>query len=269
MAVQDVVDIVLEYCQDGEETFRNRRGVQAVVVVRDVIELLRRELGAQLDFNALWADFQDAPRQTAPELSGALEALVEADPGFAEGLDALLHEFYATRSAAEPRPTEPEEVPPAPEPPVQEEEEPGPRRHTDEAGEGAYLYGNVPAGATEVGERPDLEPEGLGVNRRHDAVNADVGALFDQLRTTVGEELPLADAVRRHLTVHLERLQAELALGDDADEDSVVYHLRRIGALDPDVLDLVLTGLRHTGSRAHGTLERAIRDAAREGGDQG
>ncbi len=269
MAVQDVIDILLEYCQDGEETFRDRRGAQAVVVVRDVIDLLRRERGGQRDVDARRADFEDAPRQTAPDLSGALEALVEADPGFADRLDALLQEFYATRPAAEPRPGEPEDVLAAPEAPVQEEEEPRPRRHTDEAGEGAYLYGNVPAGATDIGERPDLEPEVVEVDRRLDALNADVRALFDQLHTTVREELSLADAVRRHLTVHLEGLQAQLALGDDADEDSVVYHLRRIGALDPDVLDLVLTGLRHSRSRAHGTLQRAIRRVAQDRGDQG
>lgn len=260
MPIPDVIDILLEYCQDGQETFRQRRGAEAVVVVRDIIDLLRGALGAQLDFDALWADFQAAPRQTAPELSGALEALVEADPGFADKLDAGLREFYATGRPDAPAPAEPEPVEPAK--PSVEEAQQQPRRHTDDAGEGAYLYGNVPGGTADVGERPDLEPDILDVHRRLDALSFDVRALFDQLHTTIREGLSLDDDIRLILAAQLDQLQAQLALGEDADEDRVVHHLRRIGQIEPDLLDLVLIGLRHTQGEAHGVVQGAIRRVA-------
>ncbi len=39
-------------------------------------------------------------------------------------------------------------------------------------------------------------------------------------------------------------------------------HLRRIGEADPDVLELVLTGLRHTRSEAQAFVQSAIERAS-------
>ncbi len=86
----------------------------------------------------------------------------------------------------------------------------------------------------------------------------DVQQLFERLQITVRDDPDLDDQTRRQLTAGLEDLQVELMLGDDADEDRVVSHLRAIGRLDIDVLDLVLSGLRHTRSQARGLIERAI-----------
>jgi hypothetical protein len=105
MAVEDIVTILADYCEDGEETFRELRGPEAVIAVRDLIDLIEGELSGQLEYDALWAEFEAAPRQTAPDLSGALEAMIEADPGLADKLEALLNEYHvASRPAGAERP---------------------------------------------------------------------------------------------------------------------------------------------------------------------
>jgi len=270
MAVADVVDILMEYCEDGEETFRDRHGAEAAIAVQDIVDVLQGELGGQLDYDNLWSEFEAAPRETAPDLSGALEALVEADPGLASKLEALLEEYYATSRPVGPEvgeelpQVEASEFVPRKEPRI-EEQEAEPLGHTDEAGEGTYLYGNVRAGGDVTVERTlELGSDVLDVRRELEMLSFDVHELFEQLHITVGQELDLDDETREQLNSELEELEVELMLGEDASEDRVVEYLRAIGATDPDVLGLVLSGLRHTRTKSEGLVERAMRRATGE-----
>ena len=274
MAVADVVTVLMEYCEDGEETFRELHGPEAVIALRDVVDAMEEELGTQgqLEFEALWRDFEAAPRETAPELTGALEALSEADPGFAEKLEALLEEYYATSRPVGPT-TVGDEVPQAEvsefvprEETRVEEEETEPLGHADEAGEGTYLYGNVRAGAeTGVEKGVELSPDVLDVRREMEMLSLDVEELFEQLQVTVEEELALNEETRTELSEALEELEVELMLGEEADEERIVALLREVGEIDPGVLELVLSGLRHTRSRAEGLVETAARELRRGG----
>ena len=266
MAVADVVKVLMEYCEDGEETFRDLHGPEAMIAVRDVVDALEEELGTQgqLEYEALWSDFEAAPRETAPELTGALEALAEADPGFAEKLETLLEDYYATS-----RPMGPavgDEVPQAEvsefvprEETRVEEQDAETLGHADEAGEGTYLYGNVRAGS-EVGVEKAVEPgpDVLNVRRELEMLSFDVEELFEQLQVTVDEELELNQETRKELSEVLKELEVELMLGDEADEERVVALLRELGEIDPGFLELVLSGLEHTQSQAEGLVERAI-----------
>jgi hypothetical protein len=274
MAVGDVVTILMEYCEDGEETFRDLHGPEAVIAVRDVVDALEEELGTQgqLEYEALWAEFEDAPRETAPELTGALEALVEADPGFAEQLETLLEDYYATSrplgSAVgdEVPQAEVSEFVPREEVRV-EEEETEPLSHTGEAGPGTYLYGNVRAGSeVAVDKAVEPGPEVLDVRRELEMLSVDVEELFEQLQVTVDEELEMDDEMRAELSGALEELQVELMLGEDADEERIVALLRRVGEIDPDFLELVLSGLRHTRSRATAEWETRGQGEGENGG---
>jgi predicted amino acid racemase len=47
MAVADVVMVLMEYCEDGEETFRERHGPGAAIAVRDVVDAMEEELGTR------------------------------------------------------------------------------------------------------------------------------------------------------------------------------------------------------------------------------
>ncbi len=273
MAVADVVTVLMEYCEDGEETFRDLRGPEAVIAVQEVIDLLQRELGGQLDYGPLWDEFEAAPRQTAADLTGALEAMIEADPGLADKLEVLLEAYYATSqpvgsTTGDSMPeSEASQFVPREDARI-ESHEAEPRRHTDEAGEGTYLYGNVRAGDVTVEKALELGGDVLDgmasipVRRELDVLSFDVAQLFDQLRTTVRQEPALSDETRAELRQELDGLEAELMLGDETDQDRLVEHLRRVGDLDPDFLELLLTGLRHTRSEAQLVVENAIQRAS-------
>jgi hypothetical protein len=265
MAVADVVTILTEYCEDGEEAFRDLHGPEAVIAVRDLIDLLQRELGGQLEYGTLWDAFEAAPRETAPDLTGALEAIVEADPGLGEQLEVLLAAYYATGqrggatvAARLPQSAESEFLPR--EEARIEDHEVEPRSHADVAGEGTYLYGNVRAGdEITVDTALEMGPDVLAVHRELEMLSFDVDELFEQLRATVERESALSDQVKGELRAELEELQVEIMLGEEADEERMVHHLRRIGDLDPDVLELLLTGLQHTRSKARAMVQNAIR----------
>jgi len=198
MAVEDVVTILMEYCEDGEETFRDLHGPEAAVAVQDVVDLLEGELGGQLEYDALWSEFESAPRETAPALSGALEAMIEADPGLGEQMELLLEEYYSTSSPVGPAvgdkmpESEASEFVPREAPRI-EEHETEPRGHTDVAGEGTYLYGNVRSADTTVEKAVELSPDVLQVGREEEMLEFDVDELFEQLRVTVGREPALVE----------------------------------------------------------------------------
>ncbi len=273
MAVADVVNILMEYCEDGEETFRDRHGPGAVIAVQDIVDVLQGELGGQLDYDTLWSEFEDAPRETAPDLTGALEAMVEADPGLASKLKVLLEEYYAASRPVGPAvgeelpEVEASEFVPRGEERV-EEQEAGPLGHTDEAGEGTYLYGNVPDGGdVTLEETLELGSDVVDVRRELEMLSFDVRELFEQLHVTVNQALDLTDEMREQLTSELEELEVELMLGKDAQEDRIVEHLRAIGTTAPGVLDLVLSGLRHTRTTEEGLVRRALRRVSGEAGE--
>lgn len=263
MAVEDVVTLLTEYCEDGQDTFEDRHGPEAAIVAQEAIDLLEGELSGQLDYDALWAEFEAAPRETAPDLAGALEAMIEADPGLAEKLEALMEEYYAAgRSVDEmigPEMAEPSssEFVPGEKARI-EAHEAEPRSHTDTAGEGTYLYGNVPAGDATVGKALEPGPDVLEVRQGHEMLSFDVHELFQQLQVTVGREPALSEEEKVELREHLENLESEVMLGGEAEEARIVEHLRRLGAADPDFLALLLEGLRHTQTEAQATVKNAI-----------
>ena len=144
MAVEDVVTILTDYYQSGEDAFEERHGGEALILVRDILDLLETELEEELEYDALWEGFEADPVGTAADLSGMLEALVEADPGLADQLDMMVGEYHAARGPSEEKIAAGEQ-PPMAEVPVEPEEKVS-LDHRDDAGEGTYLYGNVKNG---------------------------------------------------------------------------------------------------------------------------
>ena len=272
MGVGNVVDVLVEYYGDGEDAFGRRYGSGAVMVTRDMADLLRRELGGQLDFDSLWAEFVEAPRATRPQITGVLEAMVEADPGLAEKLQQLAHSYNTVVTSAD-RATEGEspegeapQVAPPEDLPVLEREG-APVGHEDDAGEGAYLYGNVRAGSgVSVGKVYEFAVDVPEIGEDAPLADVDVSELFDGLQVRIERAESLAEQ-RRALREELDALQAELVLGDEADETRIVKHLRRLGEIDVEILELVLTGLWHTHGSTRALVEQAVGDLRR--GEQG
>ncbi len=264
MAVEDVVTILMEYLKDGEDVFAGRYGSEASVAARDMTDLLREQLGGQLDYGMLWAEFETAPRETMPQLAGVLEAIMEADPGLADKLQVLLEDYYAARGSVgspvggETPEAEVSEFLPREDTPL-ESHQVTPRRHTDEAGEGTYLYGNVPAGGpTSVGKEGGVDLDVLEKRGGPQMPDLDLRKLFVQLRRKVEKDLDTAEEKQQALIEGLRGLEAELRLGEEADESRILEHLRTLGEEDDELMELVLTGLWQTPGRARAMVERAI-----------
>ncbi len=264
MALEDIVTILMEYLEDGKAVFARRYGSEALITAQDMADLLRGELGRQLDYDTLWTEFEAAPRETTPQLIGLLEAMVEADPGLGDKLQVLLEDYYAARGSVSPpfrdeRPeAEASELLPRDDTPI-ESQQVGPQRDTDEAGEGTYLYGNVPAGGpTSVGKAERLDLDVLETRGSPQMPDLDVSELFAQLRSKVEGYPDTAEEEQEALIQELQELETELLLGEEADESAIVEHLRNIGDRDVELLELVLTGIWQTSGRTRAVVDRAI-----------
>ena len=103
MSVQEVTRTIRSYLEEGEDTFRERYGPEAVTAIEDLITMLKLRLEEESVYASLWDEFVAEPRATEDELTGALGALIEADPALAERLEAFMEEYHdvTTRTAAE------------------------------------------------------------------------------------------------------------------------------------------------------------------------
>jgi hypothetical protein len=265
MVIEDIVNVLTECYARGEGPFEEDYGPGALIAMQDIAGLLKTELESQTNHGALWEAFEADPRGMAPDLSGALEALIEADPGLADKLDALGEEFRASLRSPQSRAALPgEQVTGTPPLAVRRESPVEPKEtesldHRSNAGEGTYLYGNVKGGDVTVGEMEGTPPEALPVRDAVGMLSFDVKELFTQLIITVEAHSEFSPELRAALRDELEALEAEIALGERADELRIVQHLRTIGQLDRGLLEVVLNGLGNTPSEARFIVQDAIK----------
>ena len=244
MVVEDVVIILVDYCQQGKEEFADSYGPEARSAVEDLLTLVEEELQDQLDFDSLWQNFVDDPQGLSGELAGTLEAVIEADPGLAEEMARLLGEVQSVdgrwEEELQPGKIPPGEVPPgvpAEEPVSRPEREPlAPSRDFKE--KGTYLYANRPHGGITVSA-----VLGQGARALQKEYSAEVQLLFEQLRTTLDERFDLEPGEREHLSRTLNRLQVEFEKGPEAEEERIVRALRTIRRVEPRLLDELLDWL--------------------------
>ena len=223
MVVEDLVIILVDYCRQGKEEFADSYGPEARAAVEDILTLLEEELQDQLDFDALWQDFVEDPQGVSGELTGTLEAVIEADPGLVEEMDRLLGEMQSVdgrwEEELQPGDIPPGEVPPGvpvEEPVSRPEKEPLAPSH-DFTEKGTYLYANRPHGEITV-----TAVLGQGARALQKEYSAEVQLLFEQLRTTLEERFGLAPGERDRLSHTLNRLQVEFEKGPEAEEEHIV-----------------------------------------------
>ena len=202
-----------------ENTFRQRHGPEAVTAIEDLIAVLKIRLQEESAYVSLWEDFAAEPRATIDELTGALEALIEADPALAERLEAFFEEYrdVTTRTPAERGGNLAPRERPAPQLPA------GPSDYSEV---GTYLYGNLSPGTVTLNESGESivsagEPD-ITVATPH--VGQGI-ALFQDMYTFVEETENLSQDTRLKLRAELEQLATDIAEGEEAYEQSIVGHL--------------------------------------------
>lgn len=225
MAEIDVVELLQEYLADGGRTLEARAGPEVVANVEEMAALVQVELQEDESYGALWDAFARDPQGTAAELTGALEALVEADASFAMRLNAYMEEHR--RLTAEPsarvaadRDRSYADVGATPDvtrnvPVPRSDEEP---EDLDQEHEGTYLYGNEEAGAAELGEgigHGEGEPQAEGWDV-HDLTEREAAPAslhtetFEALYALIESHPELDEDTKVDLQARLQEIQQEL-----------------------------------------------------------
>jgi hypothetical protein len=210
--------------------------------------------------DALWADYEADPRGTAAELTGTLEALVEADPSLALELDAFMQEFYQAAGPSGARGPEwaSESVSAAEETVELAEAE----QVADKLGQGTYLYGNLEPGAVSVGERVGTAESvpGVGQPAGGPLPPEALAPPFEDLYAAVDTYPDIDPQAVTALRNALQGVLAESAREILANEERLLYHLLTIKRLNADMLEIVLARLVE-GDQVPRPIERAVRKA--------
>jgi hypothetical protein len=94
MIIQEVVSILGDLVQDDGATLGERYGPRALAVAQSLRSLLAVRLQEESPYTSLWEQFEAESQAVTAELTGSLEALVEADPALAERLNAFVEEYH-------------------------------------------------------------------------------------------------------------------------------------------------------------------------------
>ena len=94
MAVREVVRFLRLYFQDEGESLQQRYGPEAVAAAEGIVRLLEPRLQEESAYGSLWDAFEEDPEAVNAQLTGALEAFVEGDPGMAKEVNAFVEEIH-------------------------------------------------------------------------------------------------------------------------------------------------------------------------------
>lgn len=264
MALQDVVELLVKYVRDEGKTLRDQYGPEAIAPAEDLADLVETRLEGKSAYVDLWDAFERAPNDTMEELTGALEAMIEADPLLARRMSAFVEEFREVTASEELQAGSSERY-------VAEEggdaldtavkpdlsktpEDRKPYRpktsgnvpYEDSVERGTYLYGNVKAGTDTVGQEAGIEDfdlEEQDVRPTRLAGVSGIPGLFEQLSTEVAHHPALDETEKGEVQTELQILQDQLQAPEAADPELLGQHLRTLRDRVPDVAEVVLQAL--------------------------
>lgn len=241
MIIDEIVRLLHDYLIDEGATLRRQVGPRAVTVAEDAISFLSTRLEADSVQLGAWSRFLSDPSGRAAELTGALEALSEADPTLSQRLNALVEDYRGLRVSS----SAPPDVGSRPRPTLADEplgeriedmETEAVAREDAEIGGGAYLYGNLSAGdtppegqvsqptAAEQG-RP-MPPRGVSIGRE---------TVLESLEEILGQHLDDTN-LRMRVRVEVVAMFDEIVRSGLADQAVVERHLWSISQVSPGLV---------------------------------
>jgi hypothetical protein len=93
MSESQVTRLMAEFLSDNGISMASRDGPQAATAAQDMVDYVQTRLRHESSYGSLWEAFERAPDETAEEMEGTLEAMVEADGEFAMRLNGFLEEY--------------------------------------------------------------------------------------------------------------------------------------------------------------------------------
>jgi hypothetical protein len=239
MAVESVVEMLVNYY-----VRKNRSSEDAEVTGDPVIDDLARTIQAQLEehtgYTTLWQEFERDPIGMAPELMGALEMVVEGLPQLAVRLEAYVAEWDRQHKDITDGLESEETLEDA-----DNDEVPGSSLQVpdqvDDFYDGTYLYGtaNTRRGTESEGRTIGLqeehnesledELESLGMH-----VDREPG-IFTRISVAVDQHPDLEDDEKERIKGHLDEIETQVALEEDANLDIIRDRIRQIHSLSTDI----------------------------------
>ncbi len=213
MAIQEAVHILRRFAEGERRALREQHGPEAIAIAHDMERVLQERLETESAYVSLWDDFEANPNNNTARLSGALEAMVEADPALGRRLNAFIEEFH--QAIAPPGETRPDLTPAevtrtdvVPDTTTTSGE-----KYGDDAG--AYLRGNLKPGAESLSEKAGTSAtaiergEGTSVFEEPTALTT-LPQYFDGLHDAV-KAYPKGDATdKERLHQALNKIEAAL-----------------------------------------------------------
>jgi hypothetical protein len=258
MAVREVVRFLRLYFQDEGASLRQRYGPEAVAAAEGIVRLLEPRLQDESAYGSLWDAFEEDPEAADAQLTGALEAFVEGDPGMAKEVNAFVEEIHEVMARSR------EQKPPVDRQGFTQSDVIPDTTLT--AGdkyewEGTYLYANVKDGTEPLTE--DTGASAADFERRREALmdtlnSMGLPALFTRMREAAENHPGLTLNERVTLKERLETLQDEVAKGEEADGDAIVAYARRVEELSPDIAQFLLDGLTNFADRLSPQAQEAL-----------
>ncbi len=240
MAVRETVRILRLLMEGDRADLRQQYGAEAVALAQDMQRVLEERLQDESAYASLWDVFVENPQDNAPKLTGALGAMIEADPALGRRLNAFIeafHEVVGPPGASVPDLT-PDSVTTTDT--VPDTTETSGETYDDDAG--AYLRGNVTAGSAALAQEAGASRTELGRGRsvfRDPTALATLPEFFDELHDAI-DAYPKGDAAdKKKLHDAVGEIQAALAdeTTTDSDIDLLRQQIATIEALAPEVSD--------------------------------
>jgi hypothetical protein len=274
MNAREIVRIIRELEQEDDESIQQRFGTQAQAAAQSMESLLAARLLEESPHAALWEQFRESPESAAAALTGVLEMIFEADPAFAERLDAFgsMYEKAMYESEVVEKAVESEEAPA-----IQSDVSQDLRQDVtlNAAGQGQtidknkYLYGDTVRDNKPT--TPISETEGVSVGesaqvmtRLGTARGLGVPQLFEQLQRAVRDNPALSEVDKNHLVVEIQAIRRQV-VPDEAGlrtallkEKDLVRRLENIQRIAPDIADFLFSELASASEDVPDAVQRAV-----------
>jgi hypothetical protein len=259
MVAEEITRILRIYIRDNGKTLEQLHGSRAVQIARDMEGVLRYRLHDEAPFDSLWNDFTSDPQGVEPELTGALETLMEAYPYLKQRLEELSDDYsQIISSTALAEDSKAARIESRSSSTLNVESE------KDQQASGTYLYGNVPGGRESEGRKIGVEESDFGLHGRleRDLTHAtDIPGIFQRLNLAVREHPEINDTRKMDLESHLRKIQDLLSKGNkitQLEQDQIINHMENVRRLSPDIFEILILALRKDKSELSGQARDAI-----------
>jgi hypothetical protein len=236
MAIRETTRILNRFVAGEREALRTQYGPEAVAIAHDMTRVLQERLETESAYASLWDAFKANPDDNVAKLTGALEAMVEADPALGRRLNAFIEEFHEAvappgAATADLQPEDVTATDVVPDTTLTSGEKYG-------GDAGAYLRGNLKSGAGALSEKAGTSETTLGQGTSVFADPASLATLpqyFDDLHDAIDEYPKRGAADKERLHQAVREIETTLRKDPSPDIGELRQYTAVVEALAPEI----------------------------------